>query len=179
MPTSSVLTRLSAVTLFAGALALLPAHAAGLTAKECHAKFQAAKADKTLNGQSYKAFKASQCAATTPAAASAPSSPPTAAGASTASDTAASAPAKPTTAPAATAEPGPGLGTKPAAVASGNAVFPTSVSAQYSKLSAGKARMKTCLDQYHANKESGGNGGLKWIQKGGGYYSQCNAKLKG
>ncbi len=35
--------------------------------------------------------------------------------------------------------------------------------------------MHTCLDQYNANKASGGNGGLKWIQKGGGYYSQCNA----
>jgi hypothetical protein len=24
-----------------------------------------------------------------------------------------------------------------------------------------------------------GNGGLKWIQKGGGYYSECTKKLKG
>ena len=24
-----------------------------------------------------------------------------------------------------------------------------------------------------------GNGGLKWIQKGGGYYSECNKQLKG
>ena len=39
--------------------------------------------------------------------------------------------------------------------------------------------METCLDQYKANKANNGNGGLKWIQKGGGYYSQCNAKLKG
>lgn len=39
--------------------------------------------------------------------------------------------------------------------------------------------MHTCLDQYHANKAGGGNGGLKWIQKGGGYYSECNKRLKG
>ena len=39
--------------------------------------------------------------------------------------------------------------------------------------------METCLDQYHANKTSNGNGGLKWIQKGGGYYSECNKRLKG
>jgi hypothetical protein len=26
---------------------------------------------------------------------------------------------------------------------------------------------------------SNGNGGLKWIQKGGGYYSECNKRLKG
>ncbi len=39
--------------------------------------------------------------------------------------------------------------------------------------------MLTCLDQYKANKASNGNGGLKWIQKGGGYYSECNKRLKG
>jgi hypothetical protein len=39
--------------------------------------------------------------------------------------------------------------------------------------------MHTCLDQYRANKANNGNGGLKWIQKGGGYYSQCNKALKG
>ena len=38
--------------------------------------------------------------------------------------------------------------------------------------------MHTCVDQYNANKATGGNAGLKWIQKGGGYYSLCNAKLK-
>ena len=38
--------------------------------------------------------------------------------------------------------------------------------------------MHTCLDQYNANKSGNGNAGLHWIQKGGGYYSQCNAKLK-
>jgi hypothetical protein len=39
--------------------------------------------------------------------------------------------------------------------------------------------MHTCVDQYNANKETNGNGGLKWIQKGGGYYSECNKRLKG
>ena len=68
---------------------------------------------------------------------------------------------------------------KPATTKSGGAVFPSSVSSKYSSESAGKARMHTCLDQYHANKANNGNAGLNWIQKGGGYYSQCNAKLKG
>jgi hypothetical protein len=69
---------------------------------------------------------------------------------------------------------------KPAApAATGAAVFPSAVSSKYSSESAGKARMHTCLDQYNANKAGNGNGGLHWIQKGGGYYSQCNAKLKG
>jgi hypothetical protein len=63
--------------------------------------------------------------------------------------------------------------------ATGNAVFPTAVSPKYSSESAGKARMHTCLDQYNANKASNANGGLKWIQKGGGYYSECNKQLKG
>ena len=61
----------------------------------------------------------------------------------------------------------------------GNAVFPNAVSSKYANESAGKARMHTCLDQYRANKASNGNGGLKWIQRGGGYYSECNKRLKG
>jgi hypothetical protein len=39
--------------------------------------------------------------------------------------------------------------------------------------------MHTCVDQYKANKANNTNGGLKWIQKGGGYYSECNKRLKG
>ena len=58
-------------------------------------------------------------------------------------------------------------------------MLPNAVSAQYASESAGKARMHTCLDQYKANKATNANGGLKWIQKGGGYYSVCNAHLKG
>jgi hypothetical protein len=44
-------------------------------------------------------------------------------------------------------------------------VFPSAVSPKYSSESPGKAWMHTCLDQYHANKTSSGNGGLKWIEK--------------
>ncbi len=60
-----------------------------------------------------------------------------------------------------------------------NAVFPTAVDAKYSSEKPGRARRKTCLDQYKANKATNANGGLKWLQKGGGYYSQCVKKLKG
>jgi hypothetical protein len=67
----------------------------------------------------------------------------------------------------------------PGQVAVGNAVLPNAVSPKYSSESAGKARMETCLDQYRANKANNANGGLKWIQKGGGYYSECNKRLKG
>jgi hypothetical protein len=68
----------------------------------------------------------------------------------------------------------------PAAPAAGaNVVFPSAVSPKYSKESAGRARLHTCRDQYRANKATGGNGDLKWIQKGGGYWSQCDKRLKG
>ena len=80
---------------------------------------------------------------------------------------------------AATTAAAPAPAPAPAPTFSGNAVFPSAVNSKYSTLSAGKARMETCLDQYRANKAANGNGDLKWIQKGGGYYSQCNAKLKG
>jgi hypothetical protein len=61
----------------------------------------------------------------------------------------------------------------------GPAVYPNAVDGKYSKETASRARMHTCLDQYKANKATNGNGGLKWIQKGGGYYSECSKKLKG
>jgi hypothetical protein len=91
--------------------------------------------------------------------------------------------ARPAAAPGAAAPAPAPAAAKPAApaapAAAGAAVFPSAVSSKYSSESAGKARMHTCLDQYNANKAGNGNAGLHWIQKGGGYYSQCNAKLKG
>jgi hypothetical protein len=71
--------------------------------------------------------------------------------------------------------------TGPAPGASGylpGAIFPSAIAPQYRDQTSGKARMHTCLDQYKLNKASNANGGLKWIQKGGGYYSECNKRLK-
>jgi hypothetical protein len=82
-----------------------------------------------------------------------------------------------TAAPTATTPATPAAATA-APKAAGAAVFPTAVSPKYSKESAGKARMHTCLDQYKANQATNANGGLKWIEKGGGYYSECNKQLK-
>jgi len=73
----------------------------------------------------------------------------------------------------------PAAAAGPAPTAIGNAVFPSAVSPKYSSEPAGKARMHTCLDQYNANKANNANGGLVWIKKGGGYYSECNKHLKG
>ncbi|MFB9263591.1 hypothetical protein ACFFWD_10465 [Bradyrhizobium erythrophlei] len=149
----------SAVAAFA---ATAPAQA--LTTQECSAKYQAAKAAGTLGGQKWNDFRKAQCGAdATPAAA--PAAPPPAAAAPA---PAAPKEAKKEAAPAAA----------PAAPV-GNAVYPTAVDPKYAKESAGKARMHTCVDQYNANKTTNGNGGLKWIQKGGGYYSECTKRLKG
>jgi len=141
---------------FAAFAVAAPAQA--LTTQECSAKYQAAKAAGTLGGQKWNDFRKAQCGAdATPApTAAAPAAPAPAAEKP-----------KKEAAPAAA----------PAAV--GNAVFPNAVDPKYSKESAGKARMHTCVDQYNANKASNGNAGLKWIEKGGGYYSECNKRLKG
>jgi hypothetical protein len=69
-------------------------------------------------------------------------------------------------------------GTGSAALSPG-ATFPQAISPKYTNESAGKARLHTCLDQYRANKVANANGGLRWISKGGGYYSECNKRLKG
>jgi hypothetical protein len=66
-----------------------------------------------------------------------------------------------------------------AAAAPSTAVFPTAIAPAYANEKPGKARMKTCDDQYKANKATNANGGLKWIQKGGGYWPECNKRLKG
>jgi hypothetical protein len=148
-----------AVTGFAALAASAPAQA--LTTQECSAKYQAAKSAGTLAGQKWNDFRKAQCGAdATPAAAPAAAAP--------AAAPAAPKEAKKEAAPAA-------MPTMP----SGPAVFPSAIDAKYAKESAGKGRMHTCVDQYNANKASGGNGGLKWIEKGGGYYSECNKKLKG
>jgi hypothetical protein len=147
---------------FAAFAAVSPAQA--LSTTECSAKYQAAKSAGTLNGQKWNDFRKAQCGAdATPAAA------PAAAPAPAAEAKPAPAPKPMAAAPAAPAAP----------AAAGSAVFPSAVDPKYSKESAGKGRMHTCVDQYNANKASNGNGGMKWIMKGGGYYSECNKKLKG
>jgi hypothetical protein len=58
-------------------------------------------------------------------------------------------------------------------------VFPAVIAPKYSGEQPDKARMHTCADQFTTNKASNGNGGLKWIEKSGGYYSECVTRLKG
>src|SRR5689334_6831995 len=148
-----------AVSGFAALIASAPAQA--LTSQECSAKYQAAKKDGTLGTMKWNDFRKAQCGAdatATPAAV--PAAPP----AAPAEPKQAKKEAAPAAAP-----------TLPA----GPAIYPNAVDPKYAKETAGKARLHTCVDQYNANKATNGNGGMKWIEKGGGYYSECNKKLKG
>jgi hypothetical protein len=51
-------------------------------------------------------------------------------------------------------------------VVAANATFPSAVDSKYSSEKPGRARRKTCLDQYKANKASNANGGLKMAAEG-------------
>jgi hypothetical protein len=123
----------------------------GLSIKECSTKYQQAKADGTLGDLKWNSFRKAKCSA------------------DAADDDTVPAPDEATY----TNDPD-----TPANAAPRGVKFPRAVSSKYSNESEGKARMHTCLDQYYANKENDTLGGLKWIQKGGGYYSLCNARLK-
>jgi hypothetical protein len=158
---------LGAIAMSGLAALAMTSQANALTAQECSAKYQAAKAAGTLGDQKWNDFRKAQCGAdatAAPAAAAPAAAAPAAAPKEAAKKESKKEAAKEAAAPAAP---------------SGPAVYPNAVDPKYSKETAGKARMHTCLDQYNANKASNGNGGLKWIQKGGGYYSECSKKLKG
>ena len=137
-------------TLVGAALGGLPP-AQALTMKECSAKYKATQQAGTLQGMKWSDFPKAECSSS---ASSAPASP------------AVSGSSTPTSA-------------REAPNGTGNAVFPSAVSPKYSSESPGRARLHTCLDQYNADKGNNTLGGLKWIQKGGGYYSECNKRLKG
>ncbi|CAK7193511.1 hypothetical protein COMNV_01729 [Commensalibacter sp. Nvir] len=126
------------------------AHA--LTNKECREQFNAAKKAGSLSEKTFKDFKATHCQDQAAAAGTQ----------GQAKDPANKPEAK-------KAE---------SAVSNSEAVFPDKIDAKYASEKEGVARRKTCLDQYKLNKESGKNGNLKWIQKGGGYYSECVKHLK-
>jgi hypothetical protein len=147
-----------AVSGFVAVAATSPVRA--LTTQECSAKYQAAKTAGTLAGQKWNDFRKANCGADAVA-------------------TPAAAPAAPAPAPAAKEAKKEAAPAAAPAAPSGPAVFPSAIDPKYAKETAGKGRMHTCVDQYNANKTTNGNGGLKWIQKGGGYYSECNSKLKG
>ena len=151
-----------AVSGFAAFAATSPAQA--LTTQECSAKYQAAKTAGTLDGQKWNDFRKAECGADARRGACRCAGGRPGGRAERRPKQAEAAP-----------QPQP---LRRLRLPSGPAVFPNAVDPKYAKETAGKARMHTCVDQYNANKATNGNGGMKWIQKGGGYYSECNKKLK-
>ena len=173
------------------AAATAPAAAAPVDVRHiCSGKYQDAKAAGTLNGEAWPQFysrcvaetKANPPAAPAPVVEAPPPPPP-------APVVEAPPPPAPAPAPVAAAPPpvnplkkramkpvAPAVAATPAP---STAVFPTAIAPAHAGEKPGVARQKTCLDQYNANKATNANGGLKWIQKGGGYYSECNKRLKG
>ena len=148
--------------------ATLATPALALSAKDCSVKYQAAKQAGTLNGQKWNDFRKAECGAMPDAATT------------TAPNPMAPSPTK-TAAPAPAAKPAPTTASaKPAPMqsAAGSASYPRAIDPKYASESAGKGRMHTCLDSYNAAKAAGTLGGMKWIEKGGGYYSACNKGLK-
>jgi hypothetical protein len=142
---------LASLALLGSAMFVSPA--AALTMKECSVKYQAAKADGSAKDTKWNDYRAKFCGADA-AAESAADDKEVAA-------TTDKEPAKPT-------------GRAPKGV-----TFPKAIDKKYSSETPGKARLHTCVDSYHKSKEDGSLGDLKWIQKGGGYWSLCNTALKG
>ena len=70
---------------------------------------------------------------------------------------------------------GPAAPPPPAA----DAVFPSAIDPKYANEFSDKGRVKTCADQFNLNKAVNANGGMRWIDKGGGYYAECNRRLNG
>lgn len=134
------------------ATAALTSPASALTMKECSVKYQAAKTDGSAKGMKWNDFRAKNCG--TDAAAE------DAADEKDIASTPDKEPAKATT------------------KAAKSVMFPKAVDKKYASETPGKARLHTCVDSYRSNKDNGTLGDLKWIQKGGGYWSLCNTALK-
>lgn len=140
--------------------------AQALSMKECSVKYKAAQADGTAGDTSWSEFRKQQCShAADEASGEAPSELKMSEKKSGGADA---------------------DGVKDAVDAKtehksdfAKMTFPSSISQKFAGEKPAKARMHTCVEQYHVNKDANTLGGMRWIEKGGGYYKLCNAKLKG
>ena len=147
--------------IFLPLLLVLPAKA--LSMKECSVKYKATQSTGEAKDISWSDFRKAQCTTSVDAGV-----------------TDNSGDLKPKEAEAADGKPKTPRKTEEETKAgAGNATFPSSISSKFAGEKPAKARMHTCLEQYRANKVAGTLGGTRWIEKGGGYYALCNAKLKG
>lgn len=142
--------------------------------KACGDKWRAVREAETAKGVTWPQFL-SGCRASAAGGSSAPpaASAATSQQATSQQATSQQAGVRPSTEPAVAAAPGPAVtpGLK-------GPVFPDVVSPRHSSERPALARQRTCADQFKANKAAAANGGLRWIERGGGYWSQCNARLK-
>jgi hypothetical protein len=142
----------AAGALFAALAFSAPANA--MSMKECSVKFQAAKADGSAANVKWNDFRAKFCG-----------SDAAAADKSDEADV------------AKTAEKEPPAPAKTVAAPKGVS-FPQAIDKKYAAETPAKGRLHTCVDAYHVNKDAGTLADLKWVQKGGGYWSLCSHKLK-
>jgi hypothetical protein len=146
-----------ATLIAAAGLAAMPL--AALTMKECSAAYKSAQRSGALGGLSWQEFRKAKCGPQ-----GGPGVGPGAgAGASTGLPPGGSAYLP---------------GGRSVVLPGGRAVFPTGIAPKYDDETPGRGRRQTCLDQYRLNKASNANGGLRWIERAGGYYSECNKRLK-
>ncbi len=133
--------------------ALSPTPLGALTVRECGIAYKKAQRSGALGGMGWHEFRKARCVArsTTGSEASGNRAAP----------------------PHSTLPPGGS-----AFLPGGRAVFPTAIAPKYRGETTVKGRRQTCLDQYRLNKASNLNGGLKWVEKDGGYYSECNKRLR-
>src|SRR5262245_45792147 len=118
-------------TLLLASLVILSDTAEALTMKECGDNYQAARKAGTLGGLGWVEFRSQRCAG----------GAVDGSGAAKAAGSAAPAP-------------------NDAASTSGDAVFPSAISPAFAKERPAQARLHSCLEQYRANKKTGGNAGL-------------------
>jgi len=126
--------------------------AQALSMKECSVKYKAAKADGSAADVKWNDFRAKFCGADAAAADKADED-----------EVVATTDREPE---------------KPTAKAPRGVRFPKAVDRKYASETPGKQRLHTCVDAYHAAKDAGTLNDLKWIQKGGGYWSLCNTSIK-
>lgn len=141
--------------LLGGVLPAPPASA--MTLKECSQLYQSAKKDGTLGDATWSSFRASRCAGASSQPAAAPAGNEQA----------------DTGAPKA-------AGTAPASLPTHalDAILPSTIDPKFAAEKPSLQRLHTCSLAYRAAKKEGKLAGLRWIQKGGGFYSLCTARLK-
>lgn len=127
--------------------------ASAMTLKECSALYQEAKTAGTLGGLNWTAFRAQRCA-----------------GSAGGAQALAAEGAKPAAAP--------DKAVPLASTAAIDALLPVAPDPKFAREKPSLQRLHTCSQAYRAAKKEGKLQGLRWIERGGGFYSLCTAKLK-